>query len=371
MDANISSGVKNRTPLLATRPTILGTKLGSETSMLSTAGNIVKDSLEICLAAQNNLKAESSDFDTCDVSGSKDVATVPNTYSCMVCNVSFPSRLNVNEHEFSHGTAPNLKCFSCTMTFPTYDLLIPHVRTHTMDQLKNDLLTLAEPSNFKCLLCPEILPNYILLAAHAKKSHKSQHECSQCHHMYKCYSDLKSHILLRHSDLKPFMCSVCGMFFRLNSQLSIHSRIHSNDRFKCPVCDKKFLHVQTLKDHMTKHSNCNAHICTLCGKALASQSSLANHMTIHKNNRPHECKICQKTFRLAFELQVHLHSHSDVRPHGCKECSALFKTSSGLARHIKIHSSVPLFNCTVCLKGFNIKHYLTVHLRTQHTKDKP
>jgi len=291
--------------------------------------------------------------------------------SCMMCNVSFPSNHRHREHEFGHGVAPNLKCFSCTMTFPTYALLITHVRTHPLDQLEKDVLALAEPSNLKCLLCPEIFANYALLALHAKKVHTSQHECSQCHHMFKFYYELNRHIITRHSGLKPFMCSVCGWCFRSNSERIEHNRVHTNDRrFKCILCEQTFIQRGTLKDHMNKHRESNSFICTVCGKALSGPRILKVHMTIHTNKRPHKCNVCRKTFRLPVNLRDHLLSHSDVRIFECKQCKASFKLAGTLAKHMRIHLSEPLFSCTICKKGFHQKYNLKIHMRT-HTKERP
>lgn len=53
------------------------------------------------------------------------------------------------------------------------------------------------------------------------------------------------------------------------SSLSMHSKIHSNDRqYGCMMCDQKFVQKINLINHLKVHNTTKSHTCNECGKRL-------------------------------------------------------------------------------------------------------
>lgn len=62
----------------------------------------------------------------------------------------------------------------------------------------------------------------------------------------------------RHSDLRPFKCSLCQSTFNRKTRLKVHLMIHSGKKpFKCnyPGCEKDFREKGNLTSHLKKHTN--------------------------------------------------------------------------------------------------------------------
>lgn len=164
-------------------------------------------------------------------------------------------------------------------------------------------------------------------------------------------------------------CVVIWIIFRMKnrSSLSMHSKIHSNDRqYGCMVCEQKFVQKINLINHLKVHNSTKTHLCNECGKRWAKtaisfsrqiiefrivmnnivvsffsfvgQSQLLRHCTQHTNVRAFECEICKKFYKTKRDLKLHLMVHSASRPHKCYVCSKTFLSTSKLKQHLNIHS---------------------------------
>lgn len=105
-----------------------------------------------------------------------------------------------------------------------------------------------------------------------------------------------------------YHCRLCGLGFDSNSDLQVHSRLHSNidSGLTCKVCHKTFSHLALLKRHARVHA------------------------PVEKQFR---CQLCQKSFNYACNLKVHMRVHSGERPYSCDLCLAAFAHSSNLKKH--------------------------------------
>lgn len=75
--------------------------------------------------------------------------------------------------------------------------------------------------------------------------------CPYCTYKTNYLQNLKRHILLKHTEGKPFECSTCKKRFKLKGRLKEHVRIHTGEKpFKCPVCSKSFTHGNTFRWHL-------------------------------------------------------------------------------------------------------------------------
>ena len=66
------------------------------------------------------------------------------------------------------------------------------------------------------------------------------YKCEDCDKRYKSKDSLFKY---RNIHLKRFEYDICQKYFQRNAALTVHKRIHTNERpFECNVCNKKFGH---------------------------------------------------------------------------------------------------------------------------------
>lgn len=68
------------------------------------------------------------------------------------------------------------------------------------------------------------------------------------------------------------------------------------------------LHIQNI------HLNIRPFVCSFCGMGFFTKLILENHKRTHTNERPYTCEICQQTFRIQAGLYLHKKHHHFVEP---------------------------------------------------------
>ncbi|XP_065357349.1 transcription factor hamlet isoform X2 [Calliphora vicina] len=136
---------------------------------------------------------------------------------------------------------------------------------------------------------------------------------------------------------------------------------------RCEVCDKVFIELQDLDDHLVgaHHFRKDEFFCELCSQRFCHRPLLLKHRALQHNEiRKYPCENCTKVFCDPSNLQRHIRNHHiGARSHACPECGKTFATSSGLKQHTHIHSSVKPFQCEVCFKAYTQFSNLCRHRR--------
>ncbi|XP_032078645.1 zinc finger protein 236 isoform X1 [Thamnophis elegans] len=189
---------------------------------------------------------------------------------------------------------------------------------------------------------------------------------------------------------KPHQCDQCPMSFNVEFNLTLHKCTHNGEDPMCPVCNKKFSRVASLKAHIMLHEKEENLICSECGDEFTLQSQLALHMEEHRQelsgSKTHICKTCKKEVETASQLKEHMKTHYKIRvsntrsynrnidrsgfTYSCPHCGKTFQKPSQLTRHVRIHTGERPFKCSECGKAFNQKGALQTHM-IKHTGEKP
>ena len=101
------------------------------------------------------------------------------------------------------------------------------------------------------------------------------------------HSELTTHQTI-HSDEKNFVCSYprCEGKYKTKAEYRQHYKMHvpTNDKHKCPVCNKAFTKAKYLREHKMIHTDESPFACQVCGDRFKWRSGQKNHIEWeHKN----------------------------------------------------------------------------------------
>uniref|UniRef100_A0A8C5KY94 Zinc finger protein 236 n=1 Tax=Jaculus jaculus TaxID=51337 RepID=A0A8C5KY94_JACJA len=227
----------------------------------------------------------------------------------------------------------------------------------------------------------------------------SFHKCEICLLSFPKESQFQRHMREHEQNDKPHRCDQCPQTFNVEFNLTLHKCTHNAEDPVCPVCNKKFSRVASLKAHIMLHEKEENLICSECGDEFTLQSQLAIHMEEHRQElagtRVHTCKACKKEFESTPELKEHMKTHCKVRTSGtrsynrnidrsgftysCPHCGKTFQKPSQLTRHIRIHTGMGNIcfwiiycphACSFCPAAFSQKGNLQSHVQRVHSEVK-
>ncbi|KAH9383840.1 hypothetical protein HPB48_025610 [Haemaphysalis longicornis] len=119
----------------------------------------------------------------------------------------------------------------------------------------------------------------------------------------------------------------------------------SGGQFCCPVCDKAFVTVRSLRTHLLVHPGTKLHICQTCGRQFGDPSGLKLHAAQHVAERRFRCPVCGKAFGTSSHLKTHITLHSGRRPFQCEVCLKEFSVLSNLRAHMFTHTGERRHEC--------------------------
>nr|XP_055065958.1 zinc finger protein 236-like isoform X1 [Misgurnus anguillicaudatus] len=218
-----------------------------------------------------------------------------------------------------------------------------------------------------------------------------EHICNICSQSFPTETQLQRHLRDHEFNDKPYRCDQCPMSYNVEYNLDLHKSTHTTNEPKCPVCQKKFSRVASLKAHVMVHEKEENFLCSECGDEFILQSQLSLHLEEHRQElsgtKLYTCKTCSKDFTAHNQLKEHLKSHTKIRSitsssrsyknidrrgfkNICQHCGKTFKKPSQLVRHTRIHTGERPYKCSHCGKSFNQKVVLQTHM-VRHTGEKP
>lgn len=119
-------------------------------------------------------------------------------------------------------------------------------------------------------------------------------------------------VLLASDEVKIIACDLCGKQCKDENELRLHGKVHSCEKYKCDVCDKRFSILSNFNVHKRIHKRDKPFRCDVCGKSFRLAKSLTVHMALHNESDSFNCEICDRSFGRSGSLKVHMRSHTTV-----------------------------------------------------------
>lgn len=212
-------------------------------------------------------------------------------YICNQCGAAYKQAYGLTMHKAIHNNSGELfYCDTCNngKGYKSKYALKDHLKLHY--RVRNDDSTLMT----------------------MKSTWKPPKMCTICG--FETYN-IRSHMIARHSTLRPFKCELCGETFKFKKDLQTHYAYHSDEmNFQCDECEKRFKTKRKLVIHKRIHSTEKLYKCTECDKSFLVSTYLTKHMRLHTGGKKrHACSECSKDYSGITDLRRHLE-----REHGIK-----------------------------------------------------
>ena len=203
---------------------------------------------------------------------------------------------------------------------------------------------------FLCDQCGTTCGSQDALTRHISTHRASRvHRCDLCEVTFHKGEHLRRHLVTKHSDERPFACTF-------------------------PGCTKSFKRRDKLQDHHKLHSEVRPYVCHICGRAYRYRDGLRYHEKTHRRVSKFRCDTCSQAFVRPGLLKEHMRNlHSDSTKAGavyaCDVCHAKFTRPERMKRHMENEHRVRVewkLNCTHCNMGFPGTRSLHTHIARQH-----
>lgn len=118
-------------------------------------------------------------------------------------------------------------------------------------------------------------------------------------------------------DLPPHQCSNSSLPSSLDPALGRQPPHALSEQLLghgliCPICQKEFKVLGSLKRHYRSHINFKPYICDICGKRFTLNQYLIEHRRTHTGERPYKCHVCGKSFAQTGTLYHHVRNVHQV-----------------------------------------------------------
>lgn len=315
-------------------------------------------------------------------------------------------------------------CFYCCSTFNEYLRLRKHTKEeHEGAKLPGVLRNVSGRSSVKvdvselaCKKCPKEMINFQYLIEHLIESHNARFDldisqlvipfklsdgpmtCLQCGDRFRFFGPLLGHTHKVHSNLKLYLCEVCGQGFFSKLNVSSHIKTAHPGNINCDLCDRIFPSYYSLRKHYDSEHQKDKLKCSKCPEVLGSIYLKKRHLALVHDVKSEQfyCEICSKLFTLKYKLEshkrrvhlkerlitceicgfkvfdnhqlkTHMIRHTKTRPFQCEFCKKSFQRKKTWDFHRRIHTNDRRYSCTHCGRAFVQSASLKLHTRVHHT----
>lgn len=248
------------------------------------------------------------------------------------CNKKIFKKCWMIEHIQLHLNPDAFHCELCNKSYSSSKVLKEHTK---------EVHSPEENRHFKCDTCLKPFVSNAHLNAHIMVAHGSV-PCPQCPKILASQGSLKKHLVAMHGEGEQYVCDVCARVFRSKQCFDTHVKGHLGTRLEnkvqCTVCSVWLTDKYCLTKHVRRmHIQPEVALaCELCGKQVRNQDALNCHMRRTHTESRFECDICHKKFKRPHHMREHIaihHTGEDL--YGCNHCPERFNTKNKQYMHRK------------------------------------
>ncbi|GBN55829.1 Zinc finger protein 8 [Araneus ventricosus] len=131
-----------------------------------------------------------------------------------------------------------------------------------------------------------------------------------------------------------FACPTCSKSFAWKNSLTKHMKIHTGEKlFTCEICQISFGRNDSLKRHIKTHSKENDFKCDICDRSFQRKHCFAMHMQKHQEKK-YDCGKCDRSFISLQHLNQHVRvSHPEIKLTSVKRGTA--STPEGNSKRVR------------------------------------
>ena len=161
-------------------------------------------------------------------------------------------------------------------------------------------------------------------------------KCPSCPKICNSTKERNDHHKSAHGNLS---CAVCNEQFSTPSALDKHKYVHTDKKYKCSDCNESYPFQSQLMEHRLKHRSMKSFQCMSahCGKWFKMESSLKKHVKVH-DGVVYKCRVKKKCDYKNTDIRnvrAHEKTHSKILGYGCEKCGKTFKYWMQMDRHVK------------------------------------
>ena len=255
--------------------------------------------LEKHISVQHNLNG--SDGFMCD-SEEQHVQkhTKEDTKSCVVPQ-TFPSEAEIVPVELLVNSKLTYKCTECNQNneFQSKNDLHYHLlQSHSIKNEDGGMTTMHEEikSSEFASVPKENTENYNINTTNDENENLDNADNSSSSTNLEAYP--LEPIVMKPSEqiISKYKCIKCGASFAKKKSLNIHQKSNkcTEKAFMCHICNRVFVLLKNLTDHLNAHSAEKQFACPHCPKQYSRQDQLTLHLQNHSGIRKHTCPFCPK-----------------------------------------------------------------------------
>ena len=255
-----------------------------------------------------------------------------------------------------------------------------------------------------CSDCGEHFASITLFRDHCKLfNHAMKYMCEFCDERFCYHWDKRRHIANEHSKKVKYAygkgrwhykCPICNQSFDSkargqteynNHPFWDHLRLsHRKESVDCKVescyyscVGPQLMTIHNLTRHQEGKPSSRNFPCEICGRQVLLAHAFTHYRDVHQipldDGHRTECGHCSEVFKSQSLRLVHINEVHLNLSYDCKECGKSFKSFINLKYHMKkVHmKESQKRQCQICGEWLTNTEKLSIHIRKEHTGEKP